>query len=64
MRAAITQGANEAEALKNINEVVHIIVDELTEDGIAPLTSELWIGSERLRLVLGWMEPTLPQKIR
>ena len=31
---AVTQGATEAEALKNINEVVHMIVDELQEDGI------------------------------
>ena len=31
---AVTQGASPAEALKNINEVVQIIVDELQEDGI------------------------------
>src|ERR1039457_6015795 len=30
---AITQGATEAEALTNINEVVRMIVDELREDG-------------------------------
>lgn len=32
---AVTQGATESEALKNINEVVQMIIDELTEDGIA-----------------------------
>jgi predicted RNase H-like HicB family nuclease len=32
---AVTQGATEEEALKNINEVVHMIVEELREDGIA-----------------------------
>ena len=32
---AVTQGATEAEALKNIHEVVHMIVDELQEDGIS-----------------------------
>jgi len=31
---AVTQGATPEEALKNINEVVHMIVDELQEDGI------------------------------
>lgn len=31
---AVTQGATSEEALKNINEVVQIIVDELREDGI------------------------------
>jgi len=31
---AVTQGATPEEALKNINEVVQIIVDELPEDGI------------------------------
>jgi predicted RNase H-like HicB family nuclease len=31
---AVTQGATEAEALQNINEVVRMIVDELQEDGI------------------------------
>jgi predicted RNase H-like HicB family nuclease len=31
---AVTQGATEEEALKNINEVVRMIVDELGEDGI------------------------------
>jgi predicted RNase H-like HicB family nuclease len=35
---AVTQGATSEEALKNINEVVQIIVDELREDGI-PLPS-------------------------
>jgi predicted RNase H-like HicB family nuclease len=30
---AVTQGATEAEALANINEVVRMIVDELHEDG-------------------------------
>ena len=30
---AVTQGATEEEALKNINEVVQMIVDELREDG-------------------------------
>ena len=30
---AVTQGATEAEALANINEVVQMIVDELREDG-------------------------------
>jgi len=33
---AVTQGATEAEALRNINEVVQMIVDELREDGKAP----------------------------
>lgn len=32
---AVTQGSTEAEALKNINEVVQMIMDELREDGIA-----------------------------
>jgi predicted RNase H-like HicB family nuclease len=31
---AVTQGATLEEALKNINEVVQMIVDELQEDGI------------------------------
>jgi predicted RNase H-like HicB family nuclease len=31
---AVTQGATPEEALKYINEVVRIIVDELREDGI------------------------------
>ncbi len=31
---AVTQGATYEEALRNINEVVQIIVDELKEDGI------------------------------
>ena len=31
---AVTQGATEEEALKNINEVVHMIMAELREDGI------------------------------
>ena len=35
---AVTQGATEHEALKNINEVVQMIVDELHEDG-SPLPS-------------------------
>jgi predicted RNase H-like HicB family nuclease len=30
---AVTQGATEDEALKNIDEVIHMIVDELREDG-------------------------------
>jgi predicted RNase H-like HicB family nuclease len=30
---AVTQGATEEEALKNINEVVRMIMDELREDG-------------------------------
>ncbi|HEY3743728.1 MAG TPA: type II toxin-antitoxin system HicB family antitoxin [Bryobacteraceae bacterium] len=32
---AVTQGATKAEALKNINEVVDMIVEELQEDGIS-----------------------------
>ena len=32
---AVTQGSTAAEALKNINEVVQMIMDELKEDGIA-----------------------------
>jgi predicted RNase H-like HicB family nuclease len=31
---AVTQGATPEEALKNINEVVQMVVDELQEDGI------------------------------
>ena len=31
---AVTQGSTESEALKNINEVVQMVVDELQEDGI------------------------------
>ena len=31
---AVTQGPTQAEALKNINEVVQMIMDELKEDGI------------------------------
>jgi hypothetical protein len=31
---AVTQGSTEAEALKNIDEVVQMIVDELQEDGL------------------------------
>ena len=30
---AVTQGATEDEALKNIDEVIQMIVDELREDG-------------------------------
>ncbi len=30
---AVTQGATESEALKNINEVVQTMVDELLEEG-------------------------------
>lgn len=30
---AVTQGATEEEALKNIDEVIRMIVDELREDG-------------------------------
>jgi len=30
---AVTQGATENEALENINEVIHMIVGELREDG-------------------------------
>jgi predicted RNase H-like HicB family nuclease len=30
---AVTQGATEQEALRNINEVVQMIVDELLEEG-------------------------------
>lgn len=32
---AVTQGATPEEALRNINEVVQMITDELREDGIA-----------------------------
>jgi predicted RNase H-like HicB family nuclease len=32
---AVTQGSTETEALKNINEVVQMIMDELKQDGIA-----------------------------
>lgn len=32
---AVTQGSTATEALKNINEVVQMIMDELKEDGIA-----------------------------
>jgi len=35
---AVTQGATQEEALRNINEVVQMIVDELVADGI-PLPS-------------------------
>jgi predicted RNase H-like HicB family nuclease len=31
---AVTQGASPEEALKNINEVVQMVVEELREDGI------------------------------
>jgi predicted RNase H-like HicB family nuclease len=31
---AVTQGATEEEALKNINEVVQMIIEELREDGL------------------------------
>jgi predicted RNase H-like HicB family nuclease len=31
---AVTQGTTEHDALKNINEVVQMIVDELREDGL------------------------------
>ena len=31
---AVTQGSTEAEALRNINEVVQMIVEELQEDGL------------------------------
>ena len=30
---AVTQGATEAEAIRNINEVVQMVVDELIEEG-------------------------------
>lgn len=36
---AVTQGTSEADALKNINEVVQMIVDEMMEEG-KPLPSE------------------------
>lgn len=32
---AVTQGSTEAEAARNIHEVIQMIVDELREDGIA-----------------------------
>jgi predicted RNase H-like HicB family nuclease len=32
---AVTQGATAEQALKNINEVVQMIVDEFVEDGLA-----------------------------
>jgi predicted RNase H-like HicB family nuclease len=31
---AVTQGSTEEDALRNINEVVRIIMDELREDGL------------------------------
>ena len=31
---AVTQGATPKEALKNINEVVQMVIDEIQEDGI------------------------------
>jgi predicted RNase H-like HicB family nuclease len=31
---AVTQGATEDEALSNINEVIHMIVNELRDDGL------------------------------
>jgi predicted RNase H-like HicB family nuclease len=38
---AVTQGATPQEALQNITEVVHMIVDELREDGIPlPVASD------------------------
>ena len=38
---AVTQGVTHEEALKNIHEVVHMIVDELREDGIPlPVASD------------------------
>ncbi len=38
---AVTQGATPEEALKNIDEVVHMIADELREDGIPlPVASD------------------------
>ena len=37
---AVTQGVTSAEALKNINEVVQMIVDEFREDGVAPPTPD------------------------
>lgn len=38
---AVTQGTTEEEALKNVNEVVQMIVDELLEDGVSlPEASE------------------------
>jgi predicted RNase H-like HicB family nuclease len=36
---AVTQGATADEALKNINEVVQMIMDELQDDGIPLPTS-------------------------
>ena len=33
-QGAVTQGRTEEEALKNIHEVVQMIVDELQEDGL------------------------------
>jgi predicted RNase H-like HicB family nuclease len=42
---AVTQGTTAEEALKNINEVVQIIADELREDGIAlPSASDDDVG--------------------
>ena len=37
---AVTQGATEEEAFRNIDEVIHMIVDELREDG-TPLPNGL-----------------------
>jgi predicted RNase H-like HicB family nuclease len=37
-QGAVTQGSTYVDALRNINEVVQVIVDELTEDG-APIPS-------------------------
>jgi predicted RNase H-like HicB family nuclease len=34
-RGAVTQGSTYDDARRNINEVVQMIVDELTEDGVA-----------------------------
>ncbi len=41
---AVTQGSTEEEALKNINEVVQMIMDEIREDGLplpAPADGEV-----------------------
>ena len=38
---AVTQGTSAEDAVKNINEVVQMIVDELLEDGVALPSSSI-----------------------
>lgn len=44
---AVTWGNTEEEALKHINEVVHLIIEELVEDG-EPIPEDIQVSKEPL----------------